>query len=183
MKEMDGILRRMVLPLVLLCSCADAFASQIILKNGDRITGTITASGNDGLRIHSALIGDVEIPWNAVERVNIEEQVFVPAGFRNNARRPQRTPASDPTKTQGPRSSLDGAPQTSDFLRHWSGSLWAAIVAHAGRNTQLLPGDVLGSGTVGTGCILEHGDGRWLQPGDEVELEVEGIGRLRNRIG
>jgi fumarylacetoacetate (FAA) hydrolase len=60
---------------------------------------------------------------------------------------------------------------------------WEAIVAHASRNTQLLPGDVLGSGTVGTGCILEHGDGRWLQPGDVVELEVDGIGVLRNRIG
>ena len=43
------------------------------------------------------------------------------------------------------------------------------------------PGDMLGSGTVGTGCILEHGDGRWLQRGDVVELEVEGIGVLRNR--
>ena len=42
---------------------------------------------------------------------------------------------------------------------------------------------MLGSGTVGTGCILEHGDERWLQPGDEVELEVEGIGVLRNRVG
>jgi fumarylacetoacetate (FAA) hydrolase len=60
---------------------------------------------------------------------------------------------------------------------------WAAIVEHAARNTQLYPGDVLGSGTVGTGCILELGDGRWLQPGDIVELEVEGIGVLRNRIG
>jgi fumarylacetoacetate (FAA) hydrolase len=60
---------------------------------------------------------------------------------------------------------------------------WDKIVAHAARNTALLPGDVLGSGTVGTGCILEHGDGRWLQPGDVVELEVEGIGVLRNRIG
>ena len=60
---------------------------------------------------------------------------------------------------------------------------WGAIVAHAARNTALLPGDVLGSGTVGTGCILEHGDGRWLQPGDVVELEVQGIGVLRNRIG
>src|SRR6476646_2342935 len=57
-----------------------------------------------------------------------------------------------------------------------------AIVSHAARNTRLLPGDVLGSGTVGTGCILEHGDGRWLQPGDVVELEVEGIGILRNTI-
>ena len=60
---------------------------------------------------------------------------------------------------------------------------WDAIVAHAARNTRLRAGDVLGSGTVGTGCILEHGDGRWLQPGDVVELEIEGIGVLRNRVG
>ena len=60
---------------------------------------------------------------------------------------------------------------------------WDAIVAHAARNTSFCPGDVLGSGTVGGGCILEHGDGRWLRPGDVVELEVEGIGVLRNRIG
>ena len=60
---------------------------------------------------------------------------------------------------------------------------WDEIVAHAARNTRLLPGEVLGSGTVGTGCILEHGDGRWLQPGDVVELEVEGIGILRNTVG
>ena len=59
---------------------------------------------------------------------------------------------------------------------------WDAIVAHAARNTHLRPGDVLGSGTVGTGCILEHGDGRWLQRGDVVELEIEGIGVLRNRV-
>jgi fumarylacetoacetate (FAA) hydrolase len=62
---------------------------------------------------------------------------------------------------------------------HWS---WEELLAHAGRNTRLLPGDVLGSGTVGTGCILEHGDGRWLKPGDLVELEIEGIGVLRNRV-
>jgi fumarylacetoacetate (FAA) hydrolase len=60
---------------------------------------------------------------------------------------------------------------------------WDAIVEHAARNTRLRAGDVLGSGTVGTGCILELGDGRWLQPGDVVELEVEGIGVLRNRVG
>jgi fumarylacetoacetate (FAA) hydrolase len=59
---------------------------------------------------------------------------------------------------------------------------WDAIVGHAARNTHLRPGDILGSGTVGTGCILEHGDGRWLQHGDVVELEVEGIGVLRNRV-
>ena len=62
---------------------------------------------------------------------------------------------------------------------HWS---WDALVAHAARNTRLLPGDVLGSGTVGTGCILEHGDGRWLRPGDVVELEIERIGVLRNTV-
>jgi fumarylacetoacetate (FAA) hydrolase len=59
---------------------------------------------------------------------------------------------------------------------------WDALVAQAARNTILRPGDVIGSGTVGGGCILEHGDGRWLQRGDVVELEIEGIGVLRNRI-
>jgi fumarylacetoacetate (FAA) hydrolase len=62
---------------------------------------------------------------------------------------------------------------------YWS---WDDLVAQAARNTRLFPGDVLGSGTVGTGCILEHGDGRWLRPGDVVELEVEGIGVLRNLV-
>ena len=62
---------------------------------------------------------------------------------------------------------------------HWG---WDRLVDQAARNTHLCAGDVLGSGTVGTGCILEHGDGRWLQPGDVVELEVEGLGVLRNRV-
>jgi fumarylacetoacetate (FAA) hydrolase len=60
---------------------------------------------------------------------------------------------------------------------------WEAIRVHAARNTRLLPGDILGSGTVGTGSIYEQGDARWLQPGDVVELEVEGVGVLRNVIG
>jgi fumarylacetoacetate (FAA) hydrolase len=59
---------------------------------------------------------------------------------------------------------------------------WERLVEQAALNTHLLPGDVIGSGTVGTGCILELGDGRWLRPGDEVELELEGVGVLRNRI-
>jgi len=63
---------------------------------------------------------------------------------------------------------------------HWP---WEELAAHAARNTRLVAGDVLGSGTVGTGCILEHGDGRWLRPGDVVELEIEGIGVLRNVVG
>jgi len=59
---------------------------------------------------------------------------------------------------------------------------WDALLEQAARNTTLRPGDVIGSGTVGTGCILEHGDRRWLQRGDVVELEIEGIGVLRNRV-
>jgi fumarylacetoacetate (FAA) hydrolase len=60
---------------------------------------------------------------------------------------------------------------------------WERIRVQAARNTELRSGDVLGSGTVGTGCILERGDGRWLRPGDVVELEVEGLGTLRNTVG
>jgi 2-keto-4-pentenoate hydratase/2-oxohepta-3-ene-1,7-dioic acid hydratase in catechol pathway len=60
---------------------------------------------------------------------------------------------------------------------------WEQLLAAAARNTPgLQAGEIIGSGTVGSGCILEHGDGRWLQPGDEIELEIEGIGVLRNRI-
>ena len=62
---------------------------------------------------------------------------------------------------------------------------WPQLVAHASRNCRLMPGDVLGSGTVGGGCILEltpERVGGWLQVGDIVELEVEGLGVLGNRI-
>ena len=62
---------------------------------------------------------------------------------------------------------------------------WPQLLAHASRDTELRPGDVLGSGTVGTGCILEltpEAVGGWLQPGDVVELEIERLGTLRNVI-
>jgi len=59
---------------------------------------------------------------------------------------------------------------------------WDALLTRSGQNTRLAPGDIIGSGTVGSGCILEHGDGRWLQRGDVVELEIEGIGVLRNTV-
>lgn len=54
------------------------------------------------------------------------------------------------------------------------------MIAFASEGVTLYPGDVLGSGTVGTGCGLELG--KFLQPGDLVELEIEGIGKLRNRV-
>jgi fumarylacetoacetate (FAA) hydrolase len=55
---------------------------------------------------------------------------------------------------------------------------WDELVAHAGRNTRLLPGDVIGSG----GVDVER-DGARLRPGDLVELELAGVGVLRNRVG
>lgn len=59
------------------------------------------------------------------------------------------------------------------------------LIARASQDVYLLPGDVIGSGTVGTGCLLEltRGQGPWLQPGDLVELEIERLGVLANRIG
>jgi 2-keto-4-pentenoate hydratase/2-oxohepta-3-ene-1,7-dioic acid hydratase in catechol pathway len=55
------------------------------------------------------------------------------------------------------------------------------VISHLSEEQTLHPGDVLGSGTVGRGCGLELD--RWIQPGDVVELVVEGIGALRNRVG
>ena len=53
-------------------------------------------------------------------------------------------------------------------------------IAHVSRSETLHPGEFLGSGTVGNGCGLEQM--RFLSPGDTVELEVERIGTLRNRV-
>ncbi|MCK9912922.1 fumarylacetoacetate hydrolase family protein, partial [Microbacteriaceae bacterium K1510] len=54
---------------------------------------------------------------------------------------------------------------------------FAEMIARASADCPLYPGDVIGSGTVGTGCILELGQNYpWLQPGDVVELEVERLG-------
>jgi 2-keto-4-pentenoate hydratase/2-oxohepta-3-ene-1,7-dioic acid hydratase in catechol pathway len=68
---------------------------------------------------------------------------------------------------------------------HWS---FAQMLAYASRGTRLLPGDVIGSGTVGTGCLLElsglHGSERfpWLRPGDVVTIEVERLGAITGQI-
>jgi 2-keto-4-pentenoate hydratase/2-oxohepta-3-ene-1,7-dioic acid hydratase in catechol pathway len=68
---------------------------------------------------------------------------------------------------------------------YWS---FGEMLAYASRGTRVQTGDVIGSGTCGTGCILElsleHGTEAypWLQPGDVIELDVERLGRLRNRV-
>lgn len=61
---------------------------------------------------------------------------------------------------------------------------FAQMIERASEDVTLYPGDVIGSGTVGFGCILELGTDvhRWLEPGDVVELEITGLGKLVNRI-
>lgn len=58
------------------------------------------------------------------------------------------------------------------------------MIERASLGVNLFPGDVIGSGTVGTGCLLELGQEvhRWLEPGDVVELQVTGLGTLKNTI-
>jgi fumarylacetoacetate (FAA) hydrolase len=72
---------------------------------------------------------------------------------------------------------------------HWT---FAEIIERASYGVDLYPGDIIGSGTVGTGCFLElNGTGKlndpsyqeqWLQNGDVVELEVDELGALSNTI-
>lgn len=69
---------------------------------------------------------------------------------------------------------------------------FAEIIERASYGVNLYPGDVIGSGTVGTGCFLElNGTGKlndpnfieqWLQPNDVVEMEINGLGVLHNTI-
>lgn len=69
---------------------------------------------------------------------------------------------------------------------------FAEIVERCAYGTDVLPGDVIGSGTVGTGCFLElNGSGllndpnypvQWLKDGDVVEMEIKGLGKLKNTI-
>ncbi|MEB3197324.1 MAG: fumarylacetoacetate hydrolase family protein [Candidatus Sericytochromatia bacterium] len=89
----------------------------------------------------------------------------------------------------------DELPQLDD-LPAWirvNGELWsesnagnpywnfAQMIAHVSMDETLYPGDVIASGTVGRGCGLELD--RWIAPGDVVELEVAGLGVLRNPVG
>jgi fumarylacetoacetate (FAA) hydrolase len=69
---------------------------------------------------------------------------------------------------------------------------FAELIERASYGVDLYPGDVIGSGTVGTGCFLElNGTGKlndpnypeqWLMPNDVVEMEIDGLGKLSNTI-
>jgi fumarylacetoacetate (FAA) hydrolase len=67
---------------------------------------------------------------------------------------------------------------------HWT---FAEIIAHASDGVTLYPGEVIGSGTVGTGCLAELNltqktNGLWLKDGDEVVCEIAHLGQLKNTI-
>ncbi|MAX68774.1 MAG: fumarylacetoacetate hydrolase [Flavobacteriales bacterium] len=69
---------------------------------------------------------------------------------------------------------------------------FAEIIERASYGVELLPGDVIGSGTVGTGCLLEINGSRkrenldyrerWIEEGDQIEMQIEGLGKISNKI-
>ena len=69
---------------------------------------------------------------------------------------------------------------------------FAEIIERASYGVELFPGDVIGSGTVGAGCLLElNGSGKaldpdykeqWLKAGDEIEMQIEGLGKISNNL-
>jgi len=69
---------------------------------------------------------------------------------------------------------------------------FAEIIERASYGVKLFPGDVIGSGTVGTGCLLElNGSGKvlnsdykeqWIKEGDKIEMQIEGLGKITNKI-
>jgi fumarylacetoacetate (FAA) hydrolase len=72
--------------------------------------------------------------------------------------------------------------RTNAAEQHWP---WPSLIDHAARDTRLVPGDVIGSGTLNRGCLLELGplDGeRFLEPGDVVALEAPLLGRLEAQV-
>ena len=87
--------------------------------------------------------------------------------------------------------SVNGLPVSEGNLRDMTWT-FAEIIERCSYGVQLFAGDVIGSGTVGTGCFLElNGTGKlnnpdyreqWLQEGDVVEMEIDGLGKLTNTI-
>lgn len=81
---------------------------------------------------------------------------------------------------------VNGVQVSEDNLQNMNWT-FGQIIERASYGVDLHPGDVIGSGTCGTGCFLELNgsgitDNQWLGDGDTVELEIEGLGKLSNKI-
>jgi len=69
---------------------------------------------------------------------------------------------------------------------------FAEIIERASYGVELYPGDLIGSGTVGSGCLLEINGTKkrenpnykeiWISEGDEIEMQIDGLGKITNRI-
>jgi 2-keto-4-pentenoate hydratase/2-oxohepta-3-ene-1,7-dioic acid hydratase in catechol pathway len=71
-----------------------------------------------------------------------------------------------------------------EWSRGFSGDAhysFSKMIAHVSQDEWLMPGDLFGSGTVGTGCGLELD--KWIKSGDTIDLFIEGIGHLVNKVG
>jgi fumarylacetoacetate (FAA) hydrolase len=86
----------------------------------------------------------------------------------------------------GMRAFVNGEPLSRGNVKdmNWT---FAQILERASYGVKLVPGDVVGSGTCGTGCLLELNGSKitkdlWLKAGDVVVLEIDGLGRLENRV-
>ncbi len=104
-------------------------------------------------------------PW-LVTRDELEDRLVSPGKFRLEM-------TASVNKKQLSNSNME--------KMHWT---FPQMIARASQSVELQPGDVFGSGTAGTGCILELGTEvhRWLEPGDIVELRVERLGTLTNKV-
>src|SRR3989441_7220214 len=104
-------------------------------------------------------------PW-LVTRDELEDRIVVPGKFRLE----MTATVNGKQLSVGNMNSM-----------HWT---FSQMIARASQSVEVSVGEVFGSGTVGTGSILELGQEvhPWLKPGDGVELEVERLGVLRNRI-
>ena len=84
------------------------------------------------------------------------------------------------------RASVNGAPLSKGNVKDMTWT-FAQLLERASYGVSLVPGDVIGSGTCGTGCLLELNGSKvtqdlWLAPGDRVVLEIDGLGQLENRV-
>src|SRR5881409_3735035 len=65
--------------LYLLC-CVHAWAGEVVLKNGDRLTGKIVRMDKSSLDLDTDLLGKISVPWNAVVKIDSDTPVYVSIG-------------------------------------------------------------------------------------------------------